>query len=89
LSNPYRIQISSEAAKYIKRLDKPTRERIQEACRTLEIDPINSSGAIVNSDPPARSHRVGGYRLVIYINESDRVVLVALVNPRGQVYSRV
>jgi mRNA interferase RelE/StbE len=85
---PYRIQISSEAAKYIKKLDKPTRERIAAACKDLELDPLNNSGAIGNSDPPARSCRVGSYRMVIHINDAGLVVLVVLVNPRGQVYSR-
>ena len=85
----YRIEVGSKAAKYISKLDKPTRERIKQAFDELSKDPINHSGEVVNSDPPARSCRVGGYRMIIYIDNKDHVVLISKAGPRGQIYDRV
>ena len=89
MSEPYRIEVGSKAAKYISKLDQPTRLRIKQAFDELAKDPTNHSGEIVNSDPPARSCRVGAYRMIIHINDKDRVVVISKVGPRGQIYDRL
>lgn len=78
--------VGKQAKKYIEKLDKPTRERFAKQFSEIEKDPINNSGAIVNSDPPLRSSRVGTWRIIFSINETDQILLITTVLPRGQVY---
>jgi mRNA interferase RelE/StbE len=85
----YKLQIGKQAEKYISKLDKPTRKRFANQLESLKADPMGNSKAIVNSDPPARSCRVGDWRIVFSLNEENRVVIVSMVLPRGQVYDRI
>lgn len=90
-SLPYAIEVSKQAAKYINRLDRPSRERFLKQIKELAKDPLGNSKPLVNTDPPARSCRVGDWRIVLSILDGNEppVVLIDMVQPRGQVYSRL
>lgn len=85
----YRVEVSKQAQKYIEKLDKPSRDRFAEQMGEICKDPLGNSKPIVNSDPPVRSSRVGKWRIVIAINDAKQVVIIAMVQPRGQVYGRI
>jgi len=85
----YSIVLSKQAEKYINKQDKPSRERFAKELSDLAKDPIGSSKALVNTDPPIRSFRIGGWRLVLDIKEAEKIVMVVMVQPRGQVYDRI
>src|SRR5258708_4545024 len=89
LSPRYFVQLGSQAKKYIQRLDKPSRNRFAEQLKEIEKDPLGSSGPLVNTKPPLRSTRVGGWRIIFSINEKDRTILISSVLPRGQSYDRI
>ncbi len=86
---PYRIQVGSQAKKYLEKLDKPTRQRFADQLEALRTDPWGNSKHLVNMKPEARSCRVGGWRIVLAIHEADKVVVISMIQPRGQVYDRL
>jgi mRNA interferase RelE/StbE len=88
-SADYRIEVGSKARKYIEKLDKPNRKRFAEQLEDIKKDPAGNSKPIVNSDPPLRSSRVGGWRIVLSVDDVGKVVVITTVMPRGQVYDRV
>jgi mRNA interferase RelE/StbE len=82
---PLKIQFSDEALKYVKRLDRPTKERIAEELGKIAKDPFNPTLSILlRGNTAKRRARVGSYRLILLITTD--VVLVTDVAPRGQVY---
>jgi len=81
------VRLSSEAAKVLKRADRPTQERIAQKIEALAADPFAASKPLVNSD--MRSARVGGLRMLVKIDHGEVVVMVLTIEPRGQVYRRL
>ena len=79
-------QLSSDAVKYIKALDQPTRKRIADKISELAADPFNIrvSKPLKNSDK--RTARVGSYRILFIVLE--KVLLVSDVGPRNQIYRK-
>jgi len=82
---PLEIKFSSEALKYTKNLDRPTKERIAEKLGKIAKDPFNLNLSILlKGDTNKRRARLGDYRLILFI--TAEVLLVTHVAPRGQVY---
>lgn len=83
------ISISDEAAKQIRRLDKPIRERIRKRIRELAKTPRPAGAKRLRKRPDWRI-RVGDYRIVyriVYrIEDQELVVLVVKVGHRKDVY---
>jgi len=83
----WRVFLSSEAEKVIRKADRPTQERLSRKIDDLAVDPFTSSKPLVNSD--MRSARVGGWRILLKLDHGEVVVLVLTIEPRGQVYRRL
>jgi len=81
----YVLQVGKQAAKYISKLDEPTRTRFAAELEILRRDPIGNSKPLINN-PPSRSCRVGGWRIILVVDEQTRTVVISMVMPRGQVY---
>ena len=79
------ISISDEAAKQIRRLDKPIRERIRKRIRELAKTPRPAGAKRLRTRPDWRI-RVGDYRIVYRIEDQELVVLVVKVGHRKDVY---
>ena len=79
------ISISDEAAKQIRRLDKPIRERIRKRIRELAKTPRPAGAKRLRQRPDWRV-RVGDYRIVYRIEDQELVVLVVKVGHRKDVY---
>jgi mRNA-degrading endonuclease RelE of RelBE toxin-antitoxin system len=81
----YGIQIAKQARKYIENLDRKQRERLTSELRELAKDPLLNSKPVMGS-PPKRTFRVGGLRVIFTI--VDRIIIVTMIRPRGEVYDR-
>ena len=46
----WRVRLSSEAAKALKKADRPTQERLSQKIDALAADPFAASKPLVNSD---------------------------------------
>ena len=83
--NGYTVSISASAAKYLKRCDAPTRDRLRQKLEQLKADPFDPQ----NSKPlkgrnDQRSARVGGLRILFQVQNLD--IIVAEIGPRGEIY---
>lgn len=82
---PYSLKIKKSAFKELQLLDKPTRKRLVAAIDQLAENP--HVGKLLKGDfSGLRRLRVGSYRIVYEINETEVLVLVVRVAHRKDVY---
>jgi mRNA interferase RelE/StbE len=86
----YRVRLARRAERGLRRIrqgDPRAYARVASAIRSLADDP-RPPGAVklAGFDPPAWRLRVGEYRIVYEIHESEVLVVVVNVAPRGEVY---
>lgn len=81
----YRVRIKSSAAKSLRKIDRPDRERLVRAIDRLGEEP--HAGSVLKGEfAGLRRIRVGAYRIVYEIHEGELVVLVIRVAHRRDVY---
>ena len=85
----YTVRLANEAAKYLSRLDRPTRDRIDTRLGELENDPYRYRTKPLSNAAGQRSSRVGTYRIVYTVDESLGIVEVSRILPRGRAYRRL
>jgi len=83
----YRVILAHEAEKILDRLDRPTEQRIRARIVQLAKDPFDPrlSGALTER-AGVRKSRVGGWRVLFTVDREAKVLNVATVDTRGQVY---
>jgi mRNA interferase RelE/StbE len=69
-------------------LDKPVRRRIGEAVDALAADPRPASAKMITGVHGVLRIRVGDYRVLYTIDESQRIVLVLDAGHRSEIYGR-
>lgn len=83
----YRVVVCHEAEKVLDRLDRPTERRIRRRFLHLAEDPYDPRlSAPLTERPGVRKSRVGGWRILFTVDRNAKVLLVATVDTRGQVY---
>ena len=83
----YRVVVAHEAEKVLDRLDRPTERRIRARLLQLAEDPFDPRLATpLTERPGVRKSRVGGWRILFTVDRNAKVILVATVDTRGQVY---
>ena len=81
----YSLIIEKQALKYIKRLDRPSAKRIRDAIDQIAQDPY--IGELLTNHTAQYKYRVGSYRILYDIYETQLVVCVIKIGPRGDVYN--
>lgn len=84
----YEVELVKDAATYLRRLDKPTRQRIGQRLDQLGEDPLSHSKPLRGTEG-IRSSRVGDYRILFQFHEGRLLVMVLAIGPRGQVYRQL
>lgn len=74
-----KIEYSKQAAKFISKQDKPTRQRLQQAIENLPNGDVKKL-----QGQPFYRLRVGDFR--VFFNVSGQVVFVSKIGNRGQIY---
>jgi mRNA interferase RelE/StbE len=83
----FRIIISRETEKVLDRLDRPTEHRIRARFAQLAENPFDARlSALLTERGGVRKSRVGDWRILFTVDRESRVVYVATVDTRGQVY---
>jgi mRNA interferase RelE/StbE len=81
----YNITIKSSALKYIEKQGVPTIKRIMAAIDTLENNPY--AGKLLKNHDAQYRLRVGNYRILYDVYDTELIVDVVKVGPRGYVYN--
>jgi len=84
---PLEVVIAKTAAKNLQALDAPTRQRMIDKIDAIAADPFNPSNSYPLQGTYKRSARVGGFRIILAIEENN--LLILNIEPRGQVYRRI
>ncbi|WP_176448636.1 type II toxin-antitoxin system RelE/ParE family toxin [Lentibacillus sp. CBA3610] len=85
----YDLKYSKQAMKYIKKQDKPTKNRIQKALLTLAENPYQRGLLDISSLQGADNAfrlRVGDFRIVYEIHDKELLIYIVAAGSRGDVY---
>ncbi|WP_226036790.1 type II toxin-antitoxin system RelE family toxin [Aquibacillus saliphilus] len=85
----YEILYSKQAAKYIKKQDKPTRRRLEKALLTLAENPyqtLNLDISPLKGINSAFRLRVGDFRIIYELKNKELLIFVIAVGSRGEIY---
>jgi mRNA interferase RelE/StbE len=83
----HEIRLHPEAARAYRRLQGPMRTRVGDAIDALSADP-RPRGAVKLAGRDDYRIRVGDHRIVYAVDEAERLVLVARIAHRREVYRR-
>jgi mRNA interferase RelE/StbE len=86
-ASAYEIRLHAQVAKAYRRLRGPARERIRVAIDALAVEP-RPRGAQKLAGRDDYRIRVGDYRVVYAVDDRERLVLVARIARRRDVYRR-
>jgi mRNA interferase RelE/StbE len=84
----YRIELSRQAARYLRRLNRSDQERMAHRIDQIAADPYGPHTKPLTNLSGRRAARVGAYRLVFAVDEAARLVAISDIGPRGQTYRR-
>lgn len=86
----YQVKLSKEAAKYYRKMDRPTRDRIDKALDAIGDDPFDVEHHDIK---PLHGllkelwrYRMGKFRIVYRVNREAKEVQIATIRPRGKAY---
>ena len=85
-SASYTVIISRSAQKEIRSLDQVMRVRILQALRALALDPRPSSCRKLTGAQNRWRIRVGDYRIIYAVNDTDHMVDITAVRHRSKAY---
>ena len=83
----HEVRLHPEAQRAFRRLHGPMRDRIVAAIDGLAVEP-RPSGAVKLAGRGDFRIRVGDYRIVYAVDDAERLVLVARIAHRRDVYRR-
>ena len=85
----YRVSVAHEAEKLLDRMDRPTERRLRNRFRQLAADPFDGRlSSPLTARPGVRKSRVGDWRVLFTVEREAKVVHIATIDTRGQVYRR-
>lgn len=84
----YSIKTTRKFTQQLKKLDPPIRERILDAIEQITETPYTGS-SLIYSERRLYKYRVGDYRIIYEIEETEKMVLFLLVDHRSRVYRNV
>ena len=83
----YRVVIAHEAEKALDRMDRVAERRIRARLVQLAANPFDPRlSASLTERSGVRKSRVGGWRILFKVDRDQRILFVATVDTRGQVY---
>jgi mRNA interferase RelE/StbE len=82
----FSVRFHREAASYIKKLDSPTKKRVQEKLKDIQSDPLNIAFSKPLKASTERSARIGDYRILFEVDASTETIFVVAMGPRGDIY---
>lgn len=84
----YRVELTTAAARQVRKLPRPARDRVIEAISGLREDPRPAAAKKLVGEQTAWRIRVGDYRVIYDIFDGDLLVTVVRAAHRREVYER-
>ncbi len=84
----YRVEVAPAALREIRKLDPPTRRRIQAAIELLADQPRPSGAQKLVGGEGEWRVRTGDYRIIYEIHDNTLLVLVLAAGHRRNIYRR-
>ncbi|KQR26053.1 type II toxin-antitoxin system RelE family toxin [Microbacterium sp. Leaf151] len=84
----YRVEFTTAAARQIKKLPRPARDRVVEAIGGLRDDPRPTGAKKLVGEQSAWRVRVGDYRVIYDVLDGELIVTVVRAGHRREVYDR-
>ena len=84
----YSVELSQNSQKFLEKVNKHIRGRIEERLRKLGENPVPSDAKFIardNGDKIFR-YRIGDYRALYKVKNKEKIVLVAKIDKRPRVY---
>lgn len=84
------VELSSHAAKFLEKLNKQIKERIEERLKKLGENPNPSDSKFIGRDSNDKifRYRIGDYRALYKVKDKEKIVLVAKIDKRPKVYNK-
>jgi mRNA interferase RelE/StbE len=84
----YELRFRPAALRQLRKLDSPVARRIKSAAEALRTEPRPHGVKALTGQHGWLRIRVGDYRIIYEVHDSELVVLVIHIGHRGQVYDR-
>ena len=86
----YFVELSQRSQKYLDKLDKHVRERIEKRLNNLGSKPFPKDSKFMGREAGDKifRYRIGDYRALYKVKEENRIVLVAKIDKRPRIYKR-
>ncbi|MEK6819372.1 MAG: type II toxin-antitoxin system RelE/ParE family toxin [Nanoarchaeota archaeon] len=84
----YSIELSVKAQEFLNKLDKESKERIEKRLKNLENNPIPSDSRFIGRENNEKifRYRIGNFRALYKIKETQKIVLITKIDKRDKVY---
>ncbi|MCS7131006.1 MAG: type II toxin-antitoxin system RelE/ParE family toxin [Archaeoglobaceae archaeon] len=84
----YRVKVHREVEKFLRKIPKKDAERIKERIISLK-DPFAEKPIKVRGEENVFRIRVGKYRILFFIDEEHKTVVVSKVDKRERIYENL
>ncbi|MFT4305482.1 MAG: type II toxin-antitoxin system RelE/ParE family toxin [Microbacterium sp.] len=84
----YRVEFTTAAARQVKKLPRPARDRVLEAITNLQDDPRPHGAKKLVGEQSAWRIRIGDYRVIYDVLDDELIVTVVGAGHRREVYNR-
>ncbi len=86
----YEVRLSDRAAKDLDRLNRKTQQRLLSRLEQIAEAPRDPRfSSTLSHKGGLRKSRVGGWRIILSLDDENRIVYVVTIERRGQVYQRI
>ena len=84
----YFVELSQNSQKFLEKLDKHVKERIEERLRKLGEEPVPSDSKFIFREKGDKlfRYRIGDYRALYKVKDKEKIVLIAKIDKRPRVY---
>lgn len=84
----YRVEFTGAAARQVKKLPRPARDRVLDAIEDLQDDPRPHGAKKLVGEQTAWRIRIGDYRVTYDLPDAELIVTVVREGHRREVYDR-
>jgi mRNA interferase RelE/StbE len=86
----FSVELSQNAEKFLNKLDKQISERIKARLKKLGEQQVPSDSKFItkHEGDMVFRYRIGDFRALYKIKESEKVVLIAKIDKRPRIYDR-